>query len=408
MDFTYCKLRDILISIHSGGTPSTTIKEYWGGPYKWLSSGETGQRFIFDTVDTITERGINESSTKLAKRGSVVMACAGQGKTRGQTSYLLDDMYVNQSVIVLNPNRKIVLPLYLFYDLTGRYEELRGGSDASSTRGSITTTSLKTLAFHYPSISEQEKIVSILYAYDNLIEVNNKRIKVLEQMAENLYKEWFVRFHFPGHETAEFKSGIPKGWEKVALGSVLSKIATGLNPRKNFVLGNGKNYYVTIKNMGENNINLDDRCDKVDDEAIMKINNRSDLRQGDLLFSGIGTIGRVYLINIPTDNWNISESVFTMRPNKRISSEYLYMLLLSDDVQNYCQANANGAAQKGIRMADLIKYSFWLAPKQLVNSFTEMIKPIIKQVDLIRKTTANLVQQRDLLLPRLMSGKLEV
>lgn len=156
MDFTYCKLRDILISIHSGGTPSTTIKEYWGGPYKWLSSGETGQRFISDTIDTITERGINESSTKLAKRGSVVMACAGQGKTRGQTSYLLDDMYVNQSVIVLNPDRRKVLPLYLFYDLTGRYEELRGGSDASSTRGSITTTSLKTLSFHYPSISKQE------------------------------------------------------------------------------------------------------------------------------------------------------------------------------------------------------------------------------------------------------------
>ena len=114
MDFTYCKLNAVLESIYSGGTPSTTVKEYWGGPYKWLSSGETGQRFITDTIDTITDRGIKESSTKLAKRESVVMACAGQGKTRGQTSFLLDDMYVNQSLIVLNPDKKKVLPLYLF------------------------------------------------------------------------------------------------------------------------------------------------------------------------------------------------------------------------------------------------------------------------------------------------------
>lgn len=162
MEFSNCKLRNILIAIHSGGTPSTSIKDYWGGPYKWLSSGETGQRFISDTIDTITERGIKESSTKLAKRGSIVMACAGQGKTRGQTSFLLDDMYVNQSVIVLNPDTNKVLPLYLFYDLSRRYEELRGGSDASSTRGSITTASLKTLPFQYPTIQDQQTIVSIL------------------------------------------------------------------------------------------------------------------------------------------------------------------------------------------------------------------------------------------------------
>ena len=147
MEYTSCKLKDVLSSIYSGGTPSTSKKEYWNGPYKWLSSGETGQRFITDTINTITELGIKESSTRLAKRDSVVMACAGQGKTRGQTSYLLYDMYVNQSVIVLKPKESKVLPLYLFYDLSGRYEELRGGSDASSTRGSITTASLKTLPF---------------------------------------------------------------------------------------------------------------------------------------------------------------------------------------------------------------------------------------------------------------------
>ena len=111
MEFTYCKLIDVLNDIHSGGTPSTGESSYWGGHIKWLSSGETGQRFIRDTVDKITQEGIMHSSTKLAKKHNVVMACAGQGKTRGQTSFLLDDMYINQSVIALQPKQQ-VLPLY--------------------------------------------------------------------------------------------------------------------------------------------------------------------------------------------------------------------------------------------------------------------------------------------------------
>lgn len=227
-------------------------------------------------------------------------------------------------------------------------------------------------------------------------------------MAENLYKEWFVRFRFPGYEDVTFENGIPKEWQKVKLDDVLNKIATGLNPRKNFVLGEGENFYVTIKNMADNTVYLDDKCDKVNDEAIIKINKRSDLKTGDLLFSGIGTIGRVCLIDISTDNWNISESIFTMRANQKISSKFLYMLLLSQDVQNYCQSKANGSAQKGIRMGDLRKYTFLLPTKNIINNFTDQISPILSNVSLLRNENKNLIQQRDMLLPRLMSGKLKV
>ena len=402
------KLNQLLLDMHSGGTPDTSKPEYWNGDFKWLSSGETRQRFIENTESRITQLGIENSSTKLAKKNDVVMACAGQGKTRGQVSFLLDDMYINQSVIAMTTDEKILHPLYLFYNLLGRYNELRGSSDASSTRGSITTKSLKKLAMLIPNIDSQKNITDILIAYDNLIENNNKRIKLLEQMAENLYKEWFVRFRFPGYEDVEFIDGFPKDWEKVKLDDVLNKIATGLNPRKNFVLGEGENFYVTIKNMADNTVYLDDKCDKVNDDAIIKINKRSDLKIGDLLFSGIGTIGRVCLIDIPTNNWNISESVFTMRANNKISSEFLYMLLLSQDVQNYCQSKANGSAQKGIRMGDLRKYTFLLPTKNVINDFTNQISPILSNVSLLRNENKNLIQQRDMLLPRLMSGKLEV
>ena len=241
-----------------------------------------------------------------------------------------------------------------------------------------------------------------------MIENNQKQIKLLEEAAQRLYKEWFVDLRFPGHEDMQIVDGVPEGWKIVSLDDVISKITTGLNPRKNFVLGKGNNFYVTIKNMGDNNIYLDDKCDKIDNEALEKINKRSDLRTGDILFSGIGTMGRVYLISIPTNNWNVSESVFTMRANERITNEYLYMVLLSDDMKSYCDQNAHGVAQRGIRMADLRAYKLLLPDDNILKKYTYISKPLIQKVQALQKQCKELTEARDRLLPKLMSGEIEL
>lgn len=132
--------------IYSGGTPTTSNAAYWGGTFGWFSSGETRNRFVNSTEKSITQTGIDNSSTKLASKHDIVMASAGQGFTRGQTSMLLIDTYVNQSVIVIHADRNI-LP-YLFWNLANRYEELRAISDSSSIRGSLTTKMIA--AFEIP------------------------------------------------------------------------------------------------------------------------------------------------------------------------------------------------------------------------------------------------------------------
>ena len=395
MDFTYCKLRDILQSIHSGGTPSTTVKEYWGGQYKWLSSGETGQRFIKDTVDKITERGIKESSTKLATRYSVVMACAGQGKTRGQTSYLLDDMYVNQSVIVMNPDEEKVIPLYLFYDLSNRYEELRGGSDASSTRGSITTTSLKALPFRYPSILEQKGIANILSAYDNLIEVNNKRIKSLEQMAENLYKEWFVRFRFPGYKNVEFETDTPRGW-------TLSTETEKKRPKSwhygsfselgSFV--RGKN--ITAADMVEGNI-------PVISAGIEPsgYHNESNVHGNSLTISASGANAGFLKYN-QDDIWAADCSYY--QSSDKLWFAYNTLKFLQPVISNLqC-----GAAQPHVYPKHINRLSVIIPPENIISKFCSLVRPIYENIKSLIDENNNLIKQRDLLLPRLMSGKLEV
>ena len=159
--------------IYSGGTPTTSNAEYWDGAFGWFSSGETRNRFVISTEKTITQAGIDNSSTKLAAKHDIVMASAGQGFTRGQTSMLLIDTYVNQSVIVIHAERK-VLP-YLFWNLANRYEELRAISDSSSIRGSLTTKMIA--AFEIPLANEESLQAFADFSWSVIPQIENNLLE---------------------------------------------------------------------------------------------------------------------------------------------------------------------------------------------------------------------------------------
>ena len=159
--------------IYSGGTPMTSTAAYWNGTFGWFSSGETRNRFVISTEKTITQAGIDNSSTKLATKYDIVMASAGQGFTRGQTSMLLIDTYVNQSVIVIKSERNI-LP-YLFWNLANRYDELRAISDSSSIRGSLTTKMIA--AFEIPLAKAQSLQAFADFAWSVIPQIENNLLE---------------------------------------------------------------------------------------------------------------------------------------------------------------------------------------------------------------------------------------
>lgn len=159
--------------VYSGGTPTTTNAAYWNGSFGWFSSGETRNRFVISTEKTITQAGVDNSSTKLAKKHDIVMASAGQGFTRGQASMLLLDTYVNQSVIVIHAERNM-LP-YLFWNLANRYEELRAISDSSSIRGSLTTKMIS--AFEIPHTDEASLQAFSDFAWSVIPKIENNLLE---------------------------------------------------------------------------------------------------------------------------------------------------------------------------------------------------------------------------------------
>lgn len=381
-----------------------------GTGYPLIRTPNVGRgRLLLEGVHRVSERVYKDRTQRgIPQDGDIIFAReAPAGNAALVTNG--EKVCLGQRTVLIRPNQEIVNPEFLVYYLLAPEQQYKLlGTANGATVAHVNLPVIRNLSVELPERDIQDKIAGIISAYDDLIENNQKQIKLLEEVAQRLYKEWFVDLHFPGYEDSVIVDGVPEGWNIVCLNDVLSKITTGLNPRKNFVLGNGKNYYVTIKNMGNNTIYLDDKCDKVDDEALEKINKRSDLQTGDILFSGIGTMGRVYLISIPTDNWNVSESVFTMRANERVSKEFLYLLLLSRDVQSYCDSNAHGVAQRGIRMADLKAYKFSLPEEDILDAFTALVKPIIENVQVLNKQIVLYTEARDRLLPKLMSGEIEV
>ena len=381
-----------------------------GGDYIFVNAKNISNGFIVDNDPT--KKSTYEEYVKYSSPLNETTVLYSIDGTIGNIALFRGEKCIlGKGACYLNPNPTKLDRMYLYYELQAPHFKLY--IDKMSTGSTIKHISLKTMRNYemkVPSINTQQRIVSILKSLDDKIEVNRRINDNLEQQAQALFKSWFVDFEpFKDQPFVESELGmIPQGWRVVTLDEMTSKFGTGLNPRKNFKLGEGNNYYVTIKNMGNNRVYLDDKCDKVTDDAIEKINKRSKLQVGDLLFSGIGTIGRVALITETPHNWNTSESVFNMHPQDGISSEFLYVLLLSDVFQSYVKVHAQGGVQQGIRMASLKEYKLATPDSRFLRLFDKIIIPIISQIKENDKENDRLAELRDTLLPRLMSGELKV
>ena len=244
---------------------------------------------------------------------------------------------------------------------------------------------IKKIKLDLPTLPTQRRIASILSAYDNLIENNNKRIRLLEQMAENLYKEWFVRFRFPGHEKVEMENGLPKGW-KVEKVQDWCRVFTGKKD-VNQTVPNGKYAFFSCS---PDTFKSNDYI--YDGKAILVAGNGS-------------YTGRTRYFEGKFDLYQRTYAVVS----KNEDSEFLYYLYtrFKFDFEKIYSGGTRGSAIPYIVMRDLTRYRF-LYEKNVVKKYTSIIRPLFRQIDILNEEIITLSRQRALLLPRLMSGKLEV
>ncbi len=315
-----------------------------------------------------------------------------------------DNTYLNQNIVRIIPNKDFN-NTYLYYALKANkfslYCVLRG--QGAANQASITLDTIFSFKFKAHAFSEQKKIADILSVYDNLIKNNNKRIKLLEKMAENLYKEWFVRFRFPGYENTKFVDGIPADWKILRL-SDFCYVTDGTHDTPKPV-NDGGVPVVTGKCIKNGFIDFNEPYNNSyqDHETISK---RSGLQTGDILFSNIGTVGTTCLVNY--DREFSVKNVIIFKPGNIKVSNYLYSWLNSDSIQAIFATQTNGASQQFVGLNFMRRFKILVPNENVLDLYSDKIKPIRTEIVKLHDINENLTKQRDMLLPRLMSGKLEV
>ena len=399
----------------SGSTPTATKQEYYeNGDIPWINSGELAKPYIYQTNNFITKEGYDNSSTKMYPIDTVLVAM--YGATAGKASILKMEACTNQAVCAILPNPDYD-PLFIKYSIDTLYDYLVGLSTGSA-RDNLSQAGIKDLKLLVPnSLKEQKQLAAVLATIDKIITLNRQINDNLEAMARQLYDYWFVQFDFPDENGKPYKSSggkmvwnenlkreIPYKWNDCVLNDYIGRITNGLNPRKNFSLGKGNNYYVTIRSLIGTTINWE-TCEKCDDEALKKINSRSQLQVGDVIFSAIGTIGRTYYIQEKPTNWNISETSFTLRAKECVPKDFFYSLLRSEEIQAKANNAAMGSTLRCLVMNSLCNLNYFMIPEPLMASFNNLVSPIYKKIFGINKEISGLTKQRDELLPLLMNGQ---
>lgn len=268
---------------------------------------------------------------------------------------------------------------------------------------------IQKIKINIPDLATQEKIADILSNYDDLIENNNRRIEILEQMAQEIYKEWFVRFRFPGHEKVKFVNGLPEGWEVVKLGDFVNiKGGKRLPTGKDFCIEQTEHPYIRIRDISKYKfIPLTENMMYIDN-ATFNILNRFTVKKGDLLISIVGTIGLVACVGSTLNGANLTENCVNITEVRHFTKSYLYHYLKSSQGQGELYSGIVGVSQPKLPIYNIKKFKLLKPSQKLIIDFTNLVADIDSKMNNLLEQNQNLIKQRDLLLPRLMSGKLEV
>lgn len=299
---------------------------------------------------------------------------------------------------VLNENLYDSYYLYLYLNALDL-----SGYDSGASIPSMTSKTYYSLNIELPEKRIQTKVANMIRAYDKLIENNNKRIHLLEQMTENLYREWFVRFRFPGYEHIKFIDSIPSDWQILRM-SDFCYVTDGTHDTPKPVNDGGVPLVTgkCIKN-GFIDFNEPYNISYQDHESISK---RSGLQTGDILFSNIGTVGTTCLVNY--DREFSVKNVIIFKPDNTEISNYLYSWLNSDSIQAIFATQTNGASQQFVGLNFMRRFKILVPNENILALYSDKIKPIRAEIVKLHDINDNLIKQRNMLLPHLMSGKLEV
>ena len=315
----------------------------------------------------------------------------GRSGTLGEAQYITENYWPHNTSLYVK-DFKGNNPRFVFYFLKYIGTENSGGGSAVPT---LNRNHLNILDISIPDISTQEKIAELLSSYDKLIENNQKQIKLLEEAAQRLYKEWFVDLRFPGYENTPIIDGVPEGWTKPAM----NEIAEYLNgfAFKPDDWGEKGKPIIKIKEMNEGITSSTPRNDG------SRVPEKYNISAGDILFSWSATLTAMIW---DSESGLLNQHLFKVTPNEGIGREYVLQSILKtlDEFKNL----TTGSTMKHIQRGKLKEVFVNMPPSDIMNKYVLLSEPIREKILILKKQNNNLKEARDRLLPKLMSGEIEV
>ena len=341
---------------------------------------------------------LSKYSRFLLREDDFLVAMTGQGSVGriGKMFNYKTGYYVNQRVAIVRVDAIKANPTFIFSQIATQENENELFKKANGAgQPNISAKQIGELELVLPDIDMQNKIADILSAYDNLIENNQKQIKLLEEAAQRLYKEWFVDLRFPGYENTPIIDGVPQGWNKIAINDIAEYInGYAFKPSD---WGEFGKPIIKIKEMGDGITKDTPRNTGAD------IPEKYHIYAGDILFSWSATLSAMIWDG---EDGLLNQHLFKVVPYDAFSREYVLQSILY--TLNEFQNLTTGATMKHIQRGKL-KEVFINAPDKItMRKYNLLAEPIRQKILSLKKQNLNLTEARDRLLPKLMSGELEV
>lgn len=374
-DWKKFKLSNI-IHILGGGTPKTSVPEYWNGDIPWLSVKDfnLGKKYVYTTEKTITELGLKNSSTQLLKKKDIIISARG---TVGELAVIPFDMAFNQSCYGIRA-KEIVDDNFLYYLLKNSIDILKHNTHGS-VFDTITRETFDNIIVNLPPLEIQQKIAKVLSAIDDKIELNNKINENLEQQAQAIFKSWFVDFE-------PFGGIMPDDWEIKTLDAFCNIFTGRKNANENDE--NGKNKFFTCG------------------PKTLLIN--SCIHEGPaIIIAGNGAYtGRTKFYD---GKFDLYQRTYACTSLENTNKNYIYLLyiIIKNVLQKNIMGGTHGSAIPYIVMNDIAKFEITFK-KDIFDNLSSIIKPLINKVLGNEAENEKLIQLRDTLLPKLMSGEIDV
>ena len=359
-----------IANLIGGGTPKTTEASYWDGNIPWLSVKDFygDKKYVYTTEKSITEKGLNNSSTKLLEKDDIIISARG---TVGEMAMIPFEMAFNQSCFGIRAKKDKVLPDYLYYFTKTKVRELKKSAHGS-VFDTITRETFENIICKLPCLAEQRRIASILSSLDSKIELNRRINDNLEQQAQALFKAWFVDFEpFKDGKFIESELGIiPEGW-KVGRLEELAEIVSGGTPSKaNAAYFDNKCIpWITPKDLSIQKTKFVSRGEMDITEEGYQNSSAKKIPSGSVLFSSRAPIG---YISIAKNELTTNQGFKSLVPIKA-GTCFLY-LYLKENTKNI-KALATGSTFKEASGSLMKSLNVLCPPKSVFDNFENLVFP---------------------------------